>query len=75
MNTHFAPSRRTVLKSGGALVVSFSVAGPVMSSKPSSNTANSPHGPAPMMRTSVLMGSLILSPSSRGLFHGARQRV
>ena len=30
MNTHFAPSRRTVLKSGGALVVSFSVAGPVM---------------------------------------------
>jgi CO/xanthine dehydrogenase Mo-binding subunit len=30
MNTHFAPSRRTVLKSGGALVVSFSIAGPIV---------------------------------------------
>src|SRR5262249_24283134 len=30
-----------------------------MSSRPSSNTANSPHGPAPMIRTSVLIGSLI----------------
>src|SRR4051812_1136277 len=29
MNTHFVPSRRTVLKSGGALIVSFSFAGPV----------------------------------------------
>jgi nicotinate dehydrogenase subunit B len=29
MNTHFVPSRRTVLKSGGALVVSFSFAGPI----------------------------------------------
>jgi nicotinate dehydrogenase subunit B len=29
MKTHFAPSRRTVLKSGGALVVSFSFAGPI----------------------------------------------
>ena len=29
MNTHFAPSRRTVLKGGGALVVSFSFAGPL----------------------------------------------
>ena len=27
MNTHFVPSRRTVLKSGGALIVSFSFAG------------------------------------------------
>src|SRR5262245_58315408 len=30
-----------------------------MSSRPSSNTANSPHGPAPMISTSVLIGSLI----------------
>ena len=30
MNTHFVPSRRTVLKSGGALVVSFSIAGQIM---------------------------------------------
>ncbi len=29
MNTHFVPSRRTVLKSGGALIVSFSFAGPI----------------------------------------------
>ena len=29
MNTHFVPSRRDVLKSGGALVVSFSFAGPI----------------------------------------------
>ena len=29
-----------------------------MSSRPSSNTANSPQGPAPMMSTSVLIGSL-----------------
>src|SRR6202035_54792 len=28
-----------------------------MSSRPSSNTANRPHGPAPMMSTSVLIGS------------------
>ena len=30
-----------------------------MSSRPSSNTANSPQGPAPMISTSVLMTSLI----------------
>src|SRR5947207_547727 len=30
-----------------------------MSSRPSSNTAKSPQGPAPMMSTSVLIGSLI----------------
>src|SRR6266540_2917954 len=30
-----------------------------MSSRPSSNTANSAHGPAPMMSTSVLMVSVI----------------
>jgi CO/xanthine dehydrogenase Mo-binding subunit len=29
VNTHFVPSRRDVLKSGGALVVSFSFAGPI----------------------------------------------
>src|SRR5215813_4022295 len=28
-----------------------------MSSRPSSNTANSPHGPAPMISASVLIGS------------------
>src|SRR5262245_3726000 len=28
-----------------------------MSSRPSSNTANRPHGPAPMISTSVLMGA------------------
>src|SRR5262249_59283640 len=32
-----------------------------MSSRPSSNTANSPHGPAPMINTSVLIGSLMCS--------------
>src|SRR5271163_2455799 len=32
----------------------------LMSSRPSSNTANSPHGPAPMMSTSVLMGSVMV---------------
>src|SRR5215468_976070 len=32
-----------------------------MSSRPSSNTANSPHGPAPMISTSVLIGSLMCS--------------
>ena len=30
-----------------------------MSSRPSSNTANSPQGPAPMISTSVLMTSLM----------------
>src|SRR5262245_34742449 len=30
-----------------------------MSSRPSSNTAKSPHGPAPMISTSVLIGSLM----------------
>src|SRR3954452_14661068 len=30
-----------------------------MSSRPSSNTANSPQGPAPMMSTSVLIGSVM----------------
>ncbi len=29
MNTHFVPSRRSVLKSGGALIVTFSFAGPI----------------------------------------------
>jgi nicotinate dehydrogenase subunit B len=29
MNPHFIPSRRTVLKSGGALIVTFSFAGPI----------------------------------------------
>jgi nicotinate dehydrogenase subunit B len=29
MNTHFNPSRRELLKGGGALVVSFSIAGPI----------------------------------------------
>src|SRR4051812_6656807 len=31
-----------------------------MSSRPSSNTANNPHGPAPMITTSVLIGSLMM---------------
>src|SRR5436190_21235687 len=30
-----------------------------ISSRPSSNTANSPHGPAPMITISVLIGSLM----------------
>src|ERR1700722_19277084 len=33
-----------------------------ISSSPSSNTANSPMGPAPMMRTSVLIGSAMSDP-------------
>src|SRR5262249_61371158 len=37
-----------------------------MSSRPSSNTANRPIGPAPMMRASVLIGSL----SKRSIFIG-----
>src|ERR1700757_5095978 len=34
-----------------------------ISSKPSSNTANRPTGPAPIITTSVLIGSLISYPS------------
>src|SRR6478752_1112959 len=43
-----------------------------MSSRPSSNTANKPTGPAPIIRTSVLIVSLILIvlvvPANAGLF-------
>src|SRR4029079_9364217 len=42
----------------------------LMPSRPSSNTAKSPTGPAPTMRTSVLMVSLIMQVSVRPLvFH------
>src|SRR5262249_26165973 len=41
------------------------------SSRPSSNTANRPHGPAPMMRTSVLIGlDICCSWVKRGDEHG-----
>jgi len=42
MNTHFVPSRRTVLKSGGALVVSFSFAGPIAEALAQGPTAEKP---------------------------------
>src|SRR5687768_4808157 len=42
MNTHFVPSRRTVLKSGGALVVSFSFAGPIAEALAQGATADKP---------------------------------
>src|SRR5262249_23137413 len=38
----------------------------LISSRPSSNTANRPTGPAPMIRTSVLIVSLITLPGSAG---------
>ena len=42
MNTHFIPSRRTVLKSGGALIVGFSFAGPIAEALAQGATADKP---------------------------------
>ena len=42
MNTHFIPSRRAVLKSGGALIVGFSFAGPIAEALAQGATADKP---------------------------------